>query len=188
MNTSLSTLISGWQSGCQTSTNKLKAHIYYHLKEVCSSHLSECKKDIDSTYVLKNLPNTISLLHQSLIDLVPPNQSLKQQTQFNTYLSIFIRNILHDEIRRAKAQKRTPNNAIETINNNDEKYHDDFIALNSAINHLEKSHPKKAKIFSLHYFLGLEPQVLATQFEISLSSIYRELDSAKAFLRLHIEQ
>ncbi|MGO2371616.1 MAG: sigma-70 family RNA polymerase sigma factor [Pseudoalteromonas prydzensis] len=187
MQASLEDLINGWQNGCPQSADELKARLYYHLKQVCHVHLEGYRNEIDSTYVLQHLPHTGSLLHQSLIELIPPQQSINQQTQFNTYLSVFIRNILRDEIRKFQTLKRTPceNNSAQSVDQI--KHQEDFLALDSALNHLEKNHPQKAQIFSQHYFLGLDTSVLATHFEVSLATIYRELDAAKAFLRMHIE-
>lgn len=187
MQLSIEQLISGWQNGCTQSANELKARLYYHLKQVCHGHLKSYRSEIDSTYILQHLPNTGSLLHQSLMELIPPQQSINHQTQFNTYLSVFIRNILRDEIRKFQTLKRTPKTEKIQQQNDQLKHQEDFLALDSALNHLEKNHPQKAQIFSQHYFLGLDTKVLAKQFKVSLATIYRELDAAKAFLRMHIE-
>jgi len=188
MQTPLEDLINGWQSGCLQSSDELKARLYYHLKQVCHTHLQHYRKDIESTYVLKHLPHTGSLLHQSLIELIPPQQSITHETQFNAYLSLFIRNLLRDEIRKFKTLKRTPNNKPPEHIKDQLKHQEDFLALDSALNHLEKSHPQKAQIFSMHYFLGIDTTSLAEQFKISLATVYRELDAAKAFLRMKIDQ
>lgn len=180
-------LITGWQNGCTQSANELKARLYYHLKQVCHSHLQNYRGEIDSTYVLQHLPNTGSLLHQSLMELIPPQQSISQKTQFNAYISVFIRNILCDEIRKFQALKRTPNAEKIQQQSDQLKHQEDFLALDSALNHLEKDHPQKALIFSQHYFLGIDTSALAEQFDVSLATVYRELDAAKAFLRLCIE-
>lgn len=185
MESSLEALINGWQNGCLKSADELKARLYYHLHAVCHSHLQSYREKIDSTYILQHLPHTGSLLHQSLIDLIPPRQTLEHQTQFNTYLSLFIRNVLRDEIRKFQAKKRIPN-TVPLENTDLSKRQDDFLALDQALHHLEQNHPQKAHIFSQHYFLGFDPKVLAKQFEVSLATIYRELDTAKAFLRLKI--
>ncbi|NMM41022.1 sigma-70 family RNA polymerase sigma factor [Pseudoalteromonas arctica] len=187
MQASLEDLINGWQNGCPQSADELKARLYYHLKQVCHVHLEGYRNEIDSTYVLQHLPHTGSLLHQSLIELIPPQQSINHQTQFNTYLSVFIRNILRDEIRKFQTLKRTPNAEKIQQQNDQLKHQEDFLALDSALNHLEKNHPQKAQIFSQHYFLGLDTKVLAKQFKVSLATIYRELDAAKAFLKVCIQ-
>lgn len=187
METSLEALINGWQNGCLKSADELKARLYYHLHAVCHQHLQSHRDQIDSTYILQHLPHTGSLLHQSLIDLIPPRQSIEHQTQFNTYLSIFIRNVLRDEIRKFQAKKRTPS-TVQLRHDEHERAarQDDFLALDQALQHLEKSHPQKAHIFSQHYFLGFDPKALAQQFEVSLATVYRELDAAKAFIRLKL--
>lgn len=184
----LENLINGWQSGCKKSSDELKARLYYHLKHVCHLHLQSYRDEIDSTYVLQHLPHTGSLLHQSLIELIPPQATIAHETQFNAYLSVFIRNMLRDEIRKFQTKKRTPSEINSTQSVDQIKHQEDFLALDSALNHLEKSHPQKAQIFSMHYFLGIDSKALAEQFKVSLATIYRELDAAKAFLRVHIEQ
>ncbi|MFY8328605.1 RNA polymerase sigma factor [Pseudoalteromonas sp. ZZD1] len=188
MQTPLEELIDGWQSGCAKSTNELKARLYYHLKQVCHVHLQSYRDEIDSTYVIQHLPHTGSLLHQSLIELIPPQKTLEHETQFNAYLSVFIRNVLRDEIRKFQSKKRTPIGDEAAQGESHLKHQEDFLALDSALNHLEKNHPQKAQIFSMHYFLGIDSKALAEQFKISLATTYRELDAAKAFLRMRIEQ
>lgn len=180
----LNDLIDKWQEGCEQSTQLLKKLTYDHLKSVCHQHLQHQKQAIDSTFILNNLPSTTSLLHQSLIELVPPKASLKQQTQFNHYLSIFIRNLLKDEIRKLQAKKRTPVTLLKAKEGEKTlKQQEQFIALDSALSLLEQSHPRKAQVFSMHYFLGMAPEELAKTMEASVATIYRELDAAKAFLR-----
>ncbi|MBE0351883.1 RNA polymerase sigma factor [Pseudoalteromonas lipolytica] len=177
-------LLNKWQNNCKESEKKLKALVYLHLKEVCRSHLNSYKQQIDATYILNNLPTTTCLLHQSLLELIPPNYTVDHKTQFNRYLSLFIRNLLVDEIRKVTASKRTP---IEyTEENFNEASPEHYLALDNALKLLEKQHPKKADIFSQHYFLGLEAEQLASQLNISKSTVYRELDAAKAFIRVNI--
>ncbi|OUS74124.1 hypothetical protein B5G52_01900 [Pseudoalteromonas sp. A601] len=188
MQTPLEKLIHGWQSGCTKSADELKSRIYYHLKQICHVHLQSYRDDIDSTYVIQHLPHTGSLLHQSLIELIPPQKTLAHETQFNAYLSVFIRNVLRDEIRKFQSKKRIPNDVDAAQEDSQLKHQENFLALDSALNHLEKNHPQKAQIFSMHYFLGIDSKALAEQFKVSLATIYRELDAAKAFLRVHIEQ
>jgi RNA polymerase sigma factor (TIGR02999 family) len=188
MQTPLEELINGWQTGCSKSSYELKARLYYHLKNVCHEHLQSYRGQIDSTYVIQHLPHTGSLLHQSLIELIPPQKTIAQETQFNAYLSVFIRNVLRDEIRKFKTIKRTPNTDEQIQDIDLLKHQEDFLALDSALNQLEKNHPQKAQIFSMHYFLGIDTNALAQQFKISLATVYRELDAAKAFLRLKIDQ
>lgn len=184
----LNDLIDKWQEGCEQSTQLLKKLTYDHLKSVCHQHLQHQKQGIDSTYILNNLPSTTSLLHQSLIELVPPKTSLKQQTQFNHYLSIFIRNLLKDEIRKLQAKKRTPINVSDEHHSEKSLQKQElFIALDSALNLLEQSHPRKAQVFSMHYFLGMAPDEVATTMEASVATIYRELDAAKAFIRITMD-
>lgn len=184
----LNDLIDKWQDGCEQSSKMLKKLTYDHLKLVCREHLQDQKQAIDSTFILNNLPNTTSLLHQSLIELVPPKTSLKQKTQFNQYLSIFIRNLLKDEIRKLQAAKRTPINVSEECDNeNNLQQQEKFIALDRALNLLAQSHPRKAEVFSMHYFLGLTPEEIAHTMEVSVATIYRELDAAKAFIRITMD-
>jgi len=188
MGTPLEELINGWQEGCSKSSDELKARLYYHLKKVCHEHLQSYRDEIDSTYVIQHLPHTGSLLHQSLLELIPPQKTIVHETQFNAYLSVFIRNMLRDEIRKFQSKKRTPNDNEPRQNIDLLKHQEDFLALDSALNQLEKNHPQKAQIFSMHYFLGIDTNELAQQFKISLATVYRELDAAKAFLRLKIDQ
>ncbi|QTL37800.1 RNA polymerase sigma factor [Pseudoalteromonas viridis] len=176
-------LLAKWQRGCEESEKKLKALVYYHLKCVCSSHLKEYKKQVDATFILDQLPNTTCLLHQSLMELVPPSYGLEHKTQFNRYLSLFIRNMLRDEIRKLNAQKRTP--PYYWTEEATDAPPDQYLALDSALSQLAKQHPTKADIFSQHYFLGLEPEQLAQQLNISTATVYRELKAAKAFIRVN---
>ncbi|MEI5640599.1 MULTISPECIES: ECF-type sigma factor [unclassified Pseudoalteromonas] len=176
-------LLTNWQRDCKESEEKLKVLVYNHLKKVCSAHLHNYKAQIDATFILNNLPNTTCLLHQSLMELVPPSYGVEHKTQFNRYLSLFVRNMLRDEIRKLKAQKRTP----PTLKHNEaiDAPPEQYLALDSALSQLAKQHPVKADIFSQHYFLGLKAEELAAQLDISKATVYRELEAAKAFIRMN---
>ncbi|MCF6442924.1 ECF-type sigma factor [Pseudoalteromonas luteoviolacea] len=176
-------LITHWQSGCKKSEKKLKALVYYHLKKVCSSHLKVHKEQIDATFILNNLPNTTCLLHQSLMELLPPSYGIDHKAQLNRYLSLFVRNMLQDEIRKLNAQKRTP--PSYSPEEATDASPDQYLALDNALSQLAKQHPTKADIFSQHYFLGLRPEQLAHQLNISTATVYRELKAAKAFIRVN---
>ncbi|MEJ6476159.1 RNA polymerase sigma factor [Pseudoalteromonas piscicida] len=176
-------LLANWQKDCKESEKKLKALVYNHLKNVCSSHLKAHKKQLDATFILNNLPNTTCLLHQSLMELIPPNYGIEHQTQLNRYLSLFIRNVLRDEIRKLKAQKRTP--PPYWVEEATEASPDQYLALDNALSQLAKQYPTKADIFSQHYFLGLQAEQLAEQLNISKATVYRELEAAKAFIRVN---
>ena len=176
-------LLSQWQNNCKESEKKLKVLIYQHLKKICRSQLKDYQAQDNATFLLNNLPNTTCLLHQSLIELIPPNYAIEQKAQLNRYLSLFVRNLLCDEVRKLKAKKRTP--PQQYFESTNEASPDQYLALDSALSQLAKQHPSKANIFSQHYFLGLKAEQLAEQLNISRATVYRELESAKAFIRIN---
>ncbi|WP_162558622.1 ECF-type sigma factor [Saliniradius amylolyticus] len=180
-------LIKEWGNGCERSSNTLKTLLYYHLKQVCQAHLERSREEIDVTSILNHLPHTTSLLHQALIELVPPGMDIEEERQLNNYLSLFIRNLLKDEIRKLSAKKRTPKDIVnEQLCDLDAQ--ERFMALDSAMVILESERPRAAEAFSLRYFLGYDVEEIARFIESSLATAYRELSIAQAFLRAKIEE
>ena len=176
-------LLNKWQNNCKRSEETLKILIYDHLKKICKTHLQSHRTQVEVSFIANNLSTTTCLLHQSLLELVPPNYTIEHKAQFNRYLSLFVRNLLLDEVRKLSTQKRTPQQLEET----DDLYSspEAYIAIERALTKLDSLHPAKADIFSQHYFLGLDTEQLAQQLGISKSTVYRQLETAKAFIKVH---
>lgn len=180
-------LLAGWENGCEDSTNQLKTLLYHHLKQVCRSHLEHYRGDIDATHIINNLSHTTSLLHQVLLQLVPPGMTINEERRLNNYLSLFIRNVLRDEIRKLQAKKRTPDAPIQSVPD-ELASQERFIALDSALSRLKSERPQAAEVFSMRYFLGFEIKEIAQYIDCSMATAYRELALAQAFLRTQIDQ
>ncbi|MCG3128051.1 MAG: hypothetical protein CHACPFDD_02925 [Phycisphaerae bacterium] len=96
-----------------------------------------------------------------------------------------MRNILVDQARRRGSQKRGGGRRAVGLDDVEPAFDapsDDILALDEALDELERSDPRKARIAMLHVFAGLSLADVAAALEVSLSTIEREWRFTRALL------
>ena len=90
----LTQLLFSWVSGDVICGERLKAVIYNHCHLICKQHIRRKRKNDKTTEaeILEYL-NTTSLLHNLLLDLVPPAEYHVNRAEFYDYISRIIRNM-----------------------------------------------------------------------------------------------
>jgi len=127
--------------------------------------------------------NTTSLLHNALIELIPPKELCENRSQLFDYLSIFIRNLMVDEIRKKSAQKR--GGKIEHTSLTSLMFvekEDDFLKLDMALNQLAQVSEESARILNMRYFIGLSVDEIVELTDSKKSYIYNQIKAGKAFV------
>lgn len=64
----------------------------------------------------------------------------------------------------------------------------DFIALNEALDHFELTHPEKAQLVKLRYFVGMTMRECAQALDISIATAERHWRFARAWLAVRLEE
>ncbi len=124
--------------------------------------------------------DTTSLVHEAWIKLSKHGIKATSRKHFYCIIAQAMRHILIDSARKKLRIKRL-HLAVDIddfqIESKDNAQW--FIQLNEIIESIYKSHPRIAQVFELKYFLGLTLSEIATDMDLSLSTVKREWLIAK---------
>ena len=172
----LTILLEEWRKGDGKALEDVIAFAFAQLKLMAAHR------------VQNNAGLTISpleLLNEAVIRLMESETNFKNRAHFFATISLHMRSILVDHARARQTNKRGCG-AIHITLNNDDSGEDamtlELIALDNALNKLEKKDARAAQILHLTYFAGLDRQSIASVIEISIPTIDRELRFARAWL------
>jgi RNA polymerase sigma-70 factor (ECF subfamily) len=101
-----------------------------------------------------------------------------------------MRRILVDECRRRKALKRGGQHERQPFDEVLSRYDEqniDVLALDEAIQELERISPRQAKIVQLRWFMEMKVKEVAELLDISVSTVEQEWRLARAFLRQQLD-
>jgi len=180
-------LLDAWIEGEIESEAQLKSLIYHHLKGVVKQQINGQIKRQPACSA--QLPNTTSFLHDALIQLVPPQECIRDSKQFYNYLALFIRRMLLDELKASHAQKRGA--GVEHIKLTDLMFDEGdnhlYLRFEHALEELKSISTRCFEVALLHYFLGFNVKKIEKELTLSYRTVYRELDTAKAYIRAQLQ-
>lgn len=178
-------LLNEWKQGDKAAFDKLIQLVYDDLKHRASSYMRKQR----SGHTLQ----TTGLVHEAFIKLSDRNDiEWKDRNHFLAIASKVMRSILVDYARyknRAKRGGKDENIPFEEsfYIASSESSPIDLIALNEALEELASFDERQAKIVELKYFGGMTMDEIAEVLEISTSTVKREWNIAKAWLRRYLE-
>ena len=171
-------LLRRWNDGDSAAFEELVPVVYEGLRQVAHGR----RRDELSDGSL----NTTALVHEAYFKLAGLRQgSLRDRAHFMAMASRVMRRLLVDHARARKAGKRggdLPHSAlIEDIGMTDENA--SLVAdLNEALEQLEAVDGRVSRVLEQHYFGGLTLKETAEALEVSLATVKRDLQYARAFL------
>jgi RNA polymerase sigma factor (TIGR02999 family) len=175
-------LLKAMTSGDENAPEKLLPIIYNDLRRLAGAYLSNERKD--------HTLQPTALVHEAYIRLVDwENVSWQNRAHFFAVAAQVMRRILVDHARGKKAEKRGGFGQLLSLDEAvsfQEKKDVDLVALDDALNELEKSDPRQAKIVELRFFGGLTIEETAEALRISPATVKNEWAFAKAWLRLEL--
>lgn len=110
----------------------------------------------------------------------------RNRREFFASLAQLIRQILVDHARRRKAAKRgggEPKLSLEEGVFHSEEPHPELLALNDALEALEKLEPNWYQVVMLRYFMGFTQKEIARELGVSINTVGRWWQAAKRWLR-----
>ena len=113
----------------------------------------------------------------------------QDRSQFFSCLAELMRRILVDHARRRRAAKRGGDDVKLPL---DEgilpavKRDLDLVALDDALNDLKEIDPRRYRIVMLWYFVGLTQREIASELDISVNTVGRQLKSARLWLQRQV--
>jgi RNA polymerase sigma factor (TIGR02999 family) len=181
MNVSITESLSRWTAGDRSVEAELMAHVYPVLRRVAQRQLNQSG------------PLTLQateLANEAFIKLRQANAiEVESRDQFTGLAARVVRNLIIDRIRENHAQKRGGEFErvdIEELHQlpgqMDRNSQIDWLALDAALQDLEREEPKHARLVELRYFLGMSIEQAAVQLGVSVPTANRLWRFARAYL------
>ena len=174
-------LLVQWSEGDRAALDKLTPIVYDELLRLARLRLSGERSDL-------TLQPT-ALVHEAYLKLM--NQvrfSWKDRSHFFAMAATIMRQILIDDARRRKADKRGGGNRV-TLNEEIEVAdadRPDVLALDLALQSLARIDERKSRIIELKYFGGLTVEEISEVTGLSVATVGRDLRLAHAWLHRKI--
>lgn len=131
--------------------------------------------------------NTTALVHESYLRLSERGQLLpSDRAAFFCYVGRVMRSVVIDHVRERLAQKRGGNEVFVTLTTDieGETFDDErLLAVNSALDALEKVAPEFHQLVEMRYFAGLSMREVAELRGMSTRTVEREWKKARALLQ-----
>jgi RNA polymerase sigma factor (TIGR02999 family) len=177
-------LLNDFRNGNKDSFNQLLPIVYKELRRLASRYL---KKEYSNRTI-----QTTELVHEAYIRLVGSNDvsSIHNRAHFFGIAANSMRQILVDYARKKNATKRGGDftrislyEDIIVVDNNNDK----IIAIDEALKKLSLIDNRLCRIVELRFFTGLSIEETAEVTGVSVSTIKREWNIAKAWLFRELE-
>ena len=172
-------LLSEIKSGRQEVLGELLPLVYDELRRLADNYLRRERSD--------HTLQPTALVHEAYLRLVGQNPiEWQNRAHFFGIAARLMREILIEYARGRNRQKRggaykTQIAVSDAVSFNDEEQFD-VIAVDEALNMLEKLDERQARIVELKFFGGLKNEEIAEVLNISVSTITREWEMARTWL------
>ena len=173
----VTTLLDGWRRGDRDALERLLPLVYSELRRIAARQL----KNERPGHTLQ----PTALVHEAYLRLADQRHvDWQNQAHFFGVAAQVMRRVLVDHARRRAAVKRGEGAELVSIEQAGDIASTDLpvLALDAALDRLEKIDPGLAKLIELRAFSGLNNEQAALILDISPSTVKRELRTAKAWL------
>lgn len=173
----LTRLLRAWQLGDRAAFDEIGPLIYDELRRLATFHLRGERSG--HTF------SPTDLISEAYLRLAGGALEFNDRAHFFTIASRSMRRILVDHARRRCAEKRgageRPAELDEMQVATDRPA--DLVALDDALDELEKRDERRARIMELHYFGGLTQAEIAAVCDVHVNTVARDLRLSEAWLR-----
>jgi RNA polymerase sigma-70 factor, ECF subfamily len=181
--TDVTLLLNDYRNGNKDNINLIMTIVYKELRHLASRYL---KKEYNNRTI-----QTTELVHEAYIRLAGSSDlNAENRTRFFGIAANSMRQILVDYARKKNAVKRggdfTRISLCEDIIISDEN-DDKIIAIDEALKKLDVIDSRLCRIVELRFFSGLSIEETAEVLGISISTVKREWNLAKAWLFRELE-
>lgn len=167
-----------WNDGKDDAEERLLPYVYDELKRQARYLMSRER----ANHTLQ----PTALVHEAFMRLAKQTGvDWQNRSHFFGIASRLMRQILVDHARTHAAAKRGSNQIHYSLDDIDipvEERAESIIAMNEALDHLEKVDVQQAKIVEMRFFGGLSNSEIAAAMDISERTVLRELKTAKLWL------
>jgi RNA polymerase sigma factor (TIGR02999 family) len=173
-------LLQDWSAGKQEARDELLGLVYEPLRAIAGRHLNREREG--------HTLQPTALVHELYLKLIDQRKvAWNDRAHFFAVAAQVMRRILVDHARRRKSDKRGGGMIPVTIGAaldlaaSSENF--DVVALDVALENLEKIFPQQARIVELRFYAGLTIDETAAVLNLSPATISREWTMARAWLR-----
>jgi len=155
--------------------------VYGELKRLASSHLRREGHPVPL--------ETTELVHEAFLRLAGSRHPLyENRSHFYGIASRLMRQVLVEMARARKTEKRSGAEPVVLAEIPDlaSPSDDSFLALNDALERLDRTDPLKVKLIEMRFFAGMTAEESAEALCVSVHLVRRELQLAQAWLRKEI--
>lgn len=176
----ITTLLVEWRRGNRDAGDALIALVYPRLKRLAAGCLRRQKPD--------SMLQPTALVHELYMSLFGAEPiTLHDRAHFFAVAAQQLRRILLDYARAARAQKRGGGQLHVTLPDFQEGPRaesgvDDLMALDEALTQLASVDPRAAQVVEFRFFGGLKEKESAQLLDVSVATVKRDWDFAKAWL------
>jgi len=171
-------LLQRLQSGDQDAMNALIPLVYDELKKLAKAHL---RREVNAIPA-----ETTALVHEVFLKLAGSRHpSYENRAHFYGIASRLMRQILVDAARSRSAGKRGGAKEVAVADLPDWVLQPDrsVLALDDALQQLEKTDPQKRQLIEMRYFGGMTAEETSVALSIPVHKVRRDLRLAQAWLR-----
>jgi RNA polymerase sigma factor (TIGR02999 family) len=178
----VTTLLRDLAAGREGTLPRLLEAIYPDLRRLAEHHFRRERE--------ASILQPTALVHEAYLRLVAHEEhNWQNRAHFFGAAAHIMRRILVDYARAQKAQKRGDGSETIPIDDVDVAASDrglDLIALDAALDALERLSPRQARIVQLRYFGGLTVREVAEALGVTTRTVDREWAIARAWLRVRL--
>ena len=172
-------LLQDWSDGSREALDKLLPLVYEELRRLAHSYLTHERPD--------HTLQTTALVHEAYLKLIDQRSvNWQNRAQFFALSAQAMRRILIDSARRHTSVKRGsggPKISLdEAATVSGETANESLLALDMALQELEKVDAEQSRIVELRYFGGLTIEETAEVLKSSPATVKREWTMARAWL------
>ena len=174
-------LLTEWRSGHPEALERLTPLVYEELRKLARNFM---RGERDSHTL-----QATAVVHEAFMRLIQADVDLRDRAHFYALAARMMRHILLDH---AKSRSRIKRNAgiKETLTGDTDPLPDvdlNLVALDDALQSLEKQDPRLAQVIELQYFGGLSTIEIAAAVGMSTATVERDLRMARAWLQGEID-
>ena len=174
----LTRLLQDWRAGDQAAANEIIARVYPDLKRLARHYM----QDERAGHTLQ----PTALVHELFLKLMAGEPvDWQNRAHFLAVAAQQLRRMLIDHARAIHAARRGGGQlklSLQDVEGWMGKSEEDLLALNQALEKLEKLAPRCSRLIELRFFGGLKEQEAAEVLGISLATLKRDWTFARAWL------
>lgn len=176
-------LLLEWREGNRAALDALLPVVYEELRRLAESYISRER----SGHTLQ----PTALVHGAYVRLIGHDiPGFQNRAHFFGVAAHLMRQVLVDSARKFRAGKRGGGNKVSLdgmgIDIGDPSINSPFLALEEALQNLEKLDERKGKILEMKYFGGLTLDEIVEATGVSKATVSRDLRSAEAWIRVQL--